>query len=816
MPKMFRVMTKQLCFMAWSLRFAANALPLLFFIQIVYGYDLSQVKVERLENGLTVMVLEDHAQPLVSTQVLYKVGGRNECTGATGLAHFVEHMAFRATKNFPDTQDAIYSVGGEWHGYTWIDQTTYFETVPVKHLDTVLRIQADRMTNVMNREQEVEAERGAVLTELHSYENDPATVLYDKVVAVSFLEHPYRFNTIGWTSDVEKITHADLVNFYKRFYTPSNAVLAVAGDVDTQKVLNDARKYFGDITGSRMDSLPRTVEPSQNGERRVYLRGTGKLSYYQITYRAPAASDPDYAPFLLTQAILAGSNGVSFRQSGFAVPIPEGTRLAGIGKRITTFFAPTAQPYILNISGYAETKPEEIEAEIEKKITDVREKSVSAEELHFARTQLLAELVFDIETTEDAAHQMAYFEGLGAFPVLQKLPALLQAVTPADIGRMAKKYLRPEQRTIGWYIGDGTTMAQSGRGSLAAQKDESSGVSFPLVSRSVPLLSKTKNGLTLIVQKIARTPTGFLRILIPSDRLEAKSESSPNQPAWRYTSIHWRFLKKDLVATVEKAQRVIDDLRVGEAVNASTIEDPEIRLDLALEEMIGAPSHAGDLKPAIVSVVGDIEPNKTQELLKRAFREKPSVQQRITLRLKEKNRTIRLPGKAQSQFGYAVIAPPPKSADSFAYRALVYIMTHGYGGRLGKQLINKRGLIYYISNNYHSDGNASWISMRFGVNPDKLFETKAEFEKLMQGLLTHPPTEAELAEAKEHLTGRRVTAYQSNEELSGFYVRDWVEQGHVLEQKEFEKRMQSVTLDQIKRIVPDFLNGAQVLIDTNP
>ncbi|MCI0414232.1 insulinase family protein, partial [bacterium] len=157
----------------------------------------------------------------------------------------------------------------------------------------------------------------------------------------------------------------------------------------------------------------------------------------------------------------------------------------------------------------------------------------------------------------------------------------------------------------------------------------------------------------------------------------------------------------------------------------------------------------------------------------------------------------------------------PSVSDSYAYRALLYIMTHGYGGRLGKELINRRGLIYYISNNYHTDGNASWISIRFGVNPDKLFETKAEFEKLMQGLLTNPPTERELAEAKEHLTGRRVSAYQSNEELSGFYVREWIEQGRLLSQVEFEKRVNSVTLEQIKKIIPAFLNGAGVAVDTN-
>ncbi len=796
--------------MVWLFLFVATALPL-----PLSAYDLMQVKVERLQNGLTVMVLEDHAQPLVSTQVLYKVGGRNECTGATGLAHFLEHMAFRATKNFTDTQDAIYSIGGEWHGYTWIDQTTYFETVPVEHVDTVLRLQADRMTNVLNRENEVEAERGAVLTELHSYENDPATVLYDKVVAVSFLEHPYRFNTIGWTSDVEKITHADIVDFYERFYNPGNAVLAIAGNIQSKEIFERVQKLFGPLVGRNLDPLPRTVEPPQNGERRVYLRGSGKLNYYQITYRAPAASDSDYAAFLLTQAILAGSNGVSFRQSGFAVDIPEDAKLAGIGKRITTFFAPTAQPYIFNIAGQAEGKPEEIEKEIEKRIADIREKEVSTQELNQARTQLLKELIFDLETTEDAAHQMAFFEGIGAFPVLQKLPALLESVSVNDIRRVAQKYLRPEQRTIGWYLGEGVAVVQVRRASLAAQKDEPSTTAMSPSVPSAPLVSKTGNGLTLIVRKIVRTPAGFLRILIPSNTVKTKASSSANQPVWRYTSLHWRFLKQDLSLIIENARKALQELRTGSATDPAGIDDPETRLDVALHEIVGAKRSPGALRPVVVSVVGDVDPKTTLDALKKGFAEKPGKPEKIRLQIKERSQTVRLPGKAQSQFGYAVLAPAPSVSDSYAYRALLYIMTHGYGGRLGKELINRRGLIYYISNNYHTDGNASWISIRFGVNPDKLFETKAEFEKLMQGLLTNPPTERELAEAKEHLTGRRVSAYQSNEELSGFYVREWIEQGRLLSQVEFEKRVNSVTLEQIKKIIPAFLNGAGVAVDTN-
>jgi predicted Zn-dependent peptidase len=780
-------------------------------ISSLQAYDLSQVTIKKLQNGLTVMVLEDHAQPLVSTQVLYKVGGRNECVGKTGLAHFMEHMSFRATKNFPDTQDAIYAVGGEWHGYTWIDETTYFETVPIQHLDTVLRLQADRMHNVLNRAEEVEAERGAVLTELHSYENDPATVLYDQVLAVSFLEHPYRYNVIGWTSDVEKIQHDDLVDFYENFYTPSNAVLAVAGDVEAAKLFPQIEGYFGNIASRKIDTLPRTVEPLQKGERRVYLRGSGKLHYYQITYHAPGAPDPDYPAFLLLQAILAGSNGVSFRQSGFSVDVPEGTRLAGIGTRITTFFAPTAQPYVLNFAGTTEGNPDEIEKEIEKRIAIVRQQRVPQKELDQARKQFLAELVFDIETTEDAAHQMAYFEGIGAFPVLQKLPNLIQAVTPADIQRVAAKYLGPEQRTIGWFLGDGSPVARSSfHNSLAAKKDDTSATA--IVSRSNrPVVDKTKNGIGLIVQKMTRSPAAFLRILIPTNTVE---NWSANQPVWRFTSLQWRFLKEDLAATLKKARMALDTVKTSAPQDSASQDDPETRLDLALEAMVGSKPYRGNFHPVVISLVGDIDVASSLKLLKKTFADPQGKLEPVQIQLMEKSQLVRIPGKAQSQFGYAVLAPAPSSVESYAYRALLYIMTHAYGGRLGKELINRRGLIYYISNNYNSDGKASWISIRFGVNPDQLDETKKEFERLMQELRTNPPTEKELAEAKEHLIGRRITAYQSNDELTAFYTREWIEHGWLMNQEEFEKTLSMLTLDQVKRIIPRFLDGASVTVDT--
>ncbi len=260
----------------WMTVFALVTFPL-------GAFDLGRAQRFTLDNGLTVIVLEVPAAPAVSVQMLYRVGARNEEVGQTGLTHFLEHMAFRASAHFPDTDlvSSIYAVGGEWHGYTWLDQTTYFETLPAEHLDLALKIEADRMNWLQIPAADVEAERGAVLAEMHGYENDPATVLHDAVLAVSFLQHPYRNNTIGWESDVENISHDELVEFYRRAYSPANAVLAVVGPVSAAGVLEQVRGLFGALPGGERTLPPPTVEPPQQGVRRIELLGPTSRKHLQ-------------------------------------------------------------------------------------------------------------------------------------------------------------------------------------------------------------------------------------------------------------------------------------------------------------------------------------------------------------------------------------------------------------------------------------------------------------------------------------------------------------------------------------------------------
>lgn len=788
------------------------------------AYDLNQVRIERLQNGLTVMMLEDHTQPLVSTQMLYKVGGRNECDGTTGVAHFCEHMAFRATRNFPNTDvtSRIYAIGGEWHGYTWIDQTTYYETVPKEDLDLTLRIQADRMANALIKDDEIEAERGAVLTELHGYENDPATVLNDQVNQVSFLEHPYRNNTIGWTSDVEKLTHADIANFYHKYYNPSNAVLAIAGDFDSAETLSRVTQYFGSIPAGESSTMPRTVEPIQQGVRRVSINGPGSVNYFQIQYHAPAAREPDYAAFLVLQAILGGSSGVNFHQSETAEPAHAGTRLDGATEDVGTFFIPTADPYVFAITGSVDPSSDttKIEDSIEKVIAAIRDNPVSDQELARARKQLTEELVYDIETTEDAAHQMAFFEGIGAFPVLQSLPQRISVVTPEQVQAAARRYLQPTQRTIGWYLAGKrpeTAPVTTATAIPATVPAVPAGTPL-LLSTSAPRAVKLKNGVVLIVKSIARTPTGFLRMLIPTNTVEVSGQSSTTDaPVWGYTSIHFRFLKEDLAATIASARKAAAGPFAPATTDAASMENPEQRLDILIKEMLNAQGATAITTPVVITVVGDINEDETLRLLKTSFSDlkpqKPKVAAAFSL--KDNTRTVNLPGKAQSEFGYFLTAPKPSDPASLPYRLLLYILTHNYEGRLGKELIGKTGLLYFIESQYNSNGPLGWISMTYGVDPDQLKPAKEAFLRIMNDLNQHPPTEAEVAEAKENLIGRRRTAYQSDSELSGFYAREWIEQGRLLTEEEFEKRVRAVTLQQVLKITPLFLAGNTAIIDTN-
>ncbi|HEX4966155.1 MAG TPA: insulinase family protein [Thermoanaerobaculia bacterium] len=768
---------------------------------------LGGATIERLDNGLTVMVLADPTLPVVSVQMLYRVGGRSESSGATGLAHFVEHMAFRASEHFPETELAsrIYAVGGEWHAYTWIDQTTYFETVPSgdpANLDLVLAIEADRMARLRLPAAELEGERGAVLTELHGYENDPASVLNDAVVAASFAEHPYRNNVIGWTSDVERLTHDEVAAFYHRHYSPANAVLAVAGAIDPAETLSKVRRAFGDLPAGEADPLPRTVEPPQRGERRVVLRGAAEERFFQVTYRAPAVTAADFPAFLLLQAVLGGSPGINFHQDESPYPVQPGTRLSAAAPSMATFFASTAQPYVFNLVGRAPAgaAPQKVEWEIERRIARLRSRAIPAAELDRARRDLLSQLDRDEETAADAAHQMAFFAAAGAFSVLTSLPERLAAVSPQDLRRVAATYLQPWQRTIGWFVpGPLPAVPQEPQSPPALEKLSVAPPSA--IPAAPPQVKVLANGVALIVRRVPRIPGGSLRVVM------AGAEAGPDDPIWHFSA-------GELPRTATQARKAL-----GKPIDTKPerlSEDPETRLRQTLRELLGVTPQRRRKTPAAVVAVGDVQEDEAFTILSRTFGPLAPVKVEAgpPPSVKRPETVIELPGKAQSQLGYAVPVPGPRDPDFLAYRLLLYVMAHDYEGRLGKEMIARRGLAYFIDARVHSDGESAWLSMTLGVNPERLAPTRQGFGELMADLRLHPPTADEVEEAKTYLIGRRLTAPQSDDEIAAFLAREWIEQGRILSQEEWERRVRAVSREDVLRIVPRFLAGATVVVDT--
>ena len=419
---------------------------------------LADVQRHSLDNGLTVLLLEDHRAPLVSVAVMYRAGAGNEAPGITGVAHYVEHMAFRDLEDFPGSEatDSVTRLGGRWNGYTWIDQTYYAETVAREALEHVLEIEAQRMRSALFRTEAFEQERTSVLAELHSYD-DPHSLLYDAVLATSFEIHPYRYNTIGWLSDVELLTRDDAYGFYRRHYHPANAVLVVVGDMDPGVTLRLVEQHFGALEAGGASSEIRTLEPRQTGPKRVEVRRPGPHAEVLIAYRAPALAEADFPALVLFDALLGGAKGLRFT-SDYAVP--SDTRLrratvgAGLARDATSDWQASRYPYVYLIGAEAATGADlqALESALLRAVESAAGTEWSDAEILAALQGIRRGMSLDHDTLAGRAHQLAFFEVSGSHRHLLELPEQLARVTREDLARFAARRLQPAQATVGWFV----------------------------------------------------------------------------------------------------------------------------------------------------------------------------------------------------------------------------------------------------------------------------------------------------------------------------------------------------------------------------
>lgn len=410
-----------------------------------------------LPNGLVLLLLEDQRQPLVSVGTMYRVGAKHEAAGATGLAHYCEHMNFRATSGLRGSEitEAITRLGGRWTGYTWIDQTWYAETVPSAYLERMLDLERERMSEALYDPADFQKERTSVLAELRSYD-DPRSLLFDAVLQASFGVHPYRNNTIGWPADVHGVTRDEAYAFYRLYYHPNNAVLVVAGDQDSVRTLALVQARFGALPASGASTELRSVEPAQTGQRRVTLRQPGPHARVLLAYRAPALGEGDFPAMVLFDALLGGGKGLVFNGEYAA---PSGTLLeralvtSGLASRASSQFQASRDPYVFTLGADVPVagSPEAAERALFDVLADAAAREWTRAELGAARLQVRRGLAQDHDELAGRAHQLAFFEVSGGYEHLLALPERLERVTLADLREFAARRLRPEQVTVGWF-----------------------------------------------------------------------------------------------------------------------------------------------------------------------------------------------------------------------------------------------------------------------------------------------------------------------------------------------------------------------------
>jgi zinc protease len=414
---------------------------------------------ERLDNGLTVLIREEHTAPLASVWCWYKVGSKDERPGLTGVSHWVEHMNFKGTSNIPRDQvkGIIERFGGTWNGYTWIDQTTYFETATRDALDRMLFIEAERMASCLYHPDDCESERTVIISELHGGENDPDQLLDQELTATAFKAHPYRHPTIGWLPDLRSMTRSDLYSYYRRYYIPNNATLVVVGDVEAEDVLGRAHAHFGPIPSGPPPERLTTTEPEQTGERRVTIRKEGTTAYLKVAHHAPAAEDSRFFPTLLLDAVLTGAKGVNL-WSSFRVPPPQRrSRLykalveRGLASSVSGQLVPTSCPFLYTLSATATsgTPLSAVEAALTEELERVRSSGVTPAELDRAKAQLNARIVFDSDSITNIAHQLGYFETIASVEVFTELAPRIESVTLDQVGEAARAVLMESNRTVG-------------------------------------------------------------------------------------------------------------------------------------------------------------------------------------------------------------------------------------------------------------------------------------------------------------------------------------------------------------------------------
>lgn len=412
------------------------------------GRFLGQSIVHRynLENGLKVLILEDHSSPTFSYQTWYNVGSRDEVVGLTGLAHLFEHMMFKATSHHPegDFDRIMDSAGSEnKNAFTNRDYTGYVQSMPTSRLELVVEMESDRMMNLLVNDQSLDKEREVVQNERRfREENSPDGTLYEKLNEFAFSKHPYHWPVIGYSADLVRAKAKDCYDFYKNHYSPNNATVVVVGDVDKDKTLQLIQKYYGPFKTQNVRRYAGAIEPRQKSEHRATLKLGVSVEKLYVAYRLPPLNHPSIPSIEVLNNVLGHSNSSQL----YAKLVDR-----GIATSVDSFHDGRRDGGLLVIVANMQKGRKAAQAldAIDKAVTQLQHGEFSEEDISGAKAQYKYELFEDLETNFNKAKNLGFFETVaGRWESGVELVAKLGQVTKADVMEAAKTYLVSSQRTV--------------------------------------------------------------------------------------------------------------------------------------------------------------------------------------------------------------------------------------------------------------------------------------------------------------------------------------------------------------------------------
>ena len=411
-----------------------------------FAQDLNVIE-KVLPNGLKILLKEEHKAPVVTFQIWYKVGARNEQLGKTGLSHLLEHMMFKGSKKYGPKQfsQVVQRNGGNDNAFTSKDYTAYFENFASDRIEISLDLESDRMQNLLVDSREFLSERDVVKEERRMrYEDDPTSTMVEQMMSVAFSAHPYQWPVIGWMADIGNLTRDDLYAHYKTYYAPNNATLVVAGDFDAQKLLPLIEKYFGAVPAGPPVPRVGAEEPKQHGERRVIVKKEAELPAVFAGYHVPNLKHPDVHALNVLQGILA--SGKSSRLYKSLVYEKQLALYAG-----GDFDDVSADPNLFYV--YAGVMPGKTTDEVEKalyaELERLKTEPASDEELQKAKNQIEASFIMGQDSAFYQAMLLGQYETVASWRLLEKYIDGVRAVTKEDVQRVAKEYFSEDNRTVG-------------------------------------------------------------------------------------------------------------------------------------------------------------------------------------------------------------------------------------------------------------------------------------------------------------------------------------------------------------------------------